>query len=616
MNCRRLRVNFLALWSLLLLAKLLLAWRLPLFVDEAFYAWEGRQPAWAYADLPGLTAWLTRLGTELLGHSELALRLPFVLLGAVVPWLVGAISARWFGEEAGWRAGLLALLMPLAGLLGVLAVPDVPMVLASLLCLQGIAVCRERVTGRGLAVLAAGLVIGALSHYRFALVLLAGLAGLCGDDRSRRLWRDRRFWWVVGVGVLAWLPLLCWNLEHGGAGVRFQWLERHPWAFHADGAWWLVIQALLLTPLLFCLLVATAWRAWRGCNVAAGEPWRLLAGVAGVHVFGLFLLGFFLDRTRVSFHWPLAGWLALATAAPLLSQSWPRPARIATHAMAAAGTLLCLAWLAVVAIPSWRVVLADGRAYPGGFAGWREAAAAVRAEPGWRETRIVADNFALAAQLEFALRRDDIAVLDHPRNHKHGRATQLQLWRRQFDPRTRPPGEPLLLLVEDSALPMKQRLAAYHARCRLFGALPLPATLNVDHGRKRFLLYRLDPARPARACAAPALAWIDAPAARARVAPGFELRGWAFKDGAGIARIGVTLDGQELTVAEYGLSMPQVASYWKISTDPAQPRVGFRADIGAGAVPPGRHWLGLRIYGRDGAVEDWPAQLLEVATAD
>ena len=84
MNRGSLRVKFVVLWAVLSLLKLALAWRLPLFVDEAFYAWEGQRLAWAYSDLPGLTAWLTRLGATVAGDSSLALRLPFLLLGAAL----------------------------------------------------------------------------------------------------------------------------------------------------------------------------------------------------------------------------------------------------------------------------------------------------------------------------------------------------------------------------------------------------------------------------------------------------------------------------------------------------------------------------------------------------
>src|SRR6478609_4121653 len=127
---------FVGLWALLLLAKVVLAARLPLFVDEAFYWQEGQHLAWAYSDLPGLTAWMTRLGVAVGGNNPLALRAPFLLIAATLPWLVARITAREFGPAQGWIAALCTLLLPLAGTLGLLAVPDAAMTLATLLCMD------------------------------------------------------------------------------------------------------------------------------------------------------------------------------------------------------------------------------------------------------------------------------------------------------------------------------------------------------------------------------------------------------------------------------------------------------------------------------------------------
>ena len=42
------RRGFIALWLAVFAIKLVVATRLPLFVDEAFYWQESRHPAWAY----------------------------------------------------------------------------------------------------------------------------------------------------------------------------------------------------------------------------------------------------------------------------------------------------------------------------------------------------------------------------------------------------------------------------------------------------------------------------------------------------------------------------------------------------------------------------------------
>src|SRR4249919_1012031 len=150
MKTGALRVKFLALWCALTLVKIFLAAWLPPFGDEAFYWQEGQHLAWAYSDLPGCTAWLIRLGVALGGEHTLAMRAPFLLLGATLPWLVRRIAARWQGADAGWQAGLLAMLMPFSGMMGVLALPDVPMIVAALLCLDGCALLVVRIQAAAL----------------------------------------------------------------------------------------------------------------------------------------------------------------------------------------------------------------------------------------------------------------------------------------------------------------------------------------------------------------------------------------------------------------------------------------------------------------------------------
>jgi len=605
-NRDNLRAWFLWLWALSLCAKLLLAWRLPVFVDEAFYAWESRRLAWAYSDLPGLSAWLAHLGLAAGGEHAFALRLPFLLLASALPWLSVRIAARWFGARAGWSAGLLCLLMPLSAQLGVMAMPDVPLVLASMLCLDAIAALRERVQAAALLELALALAIGAFTHYRFAMVLLAGLLGLLLDPRARRLLREPKLWLVLAFGALAWWPLLQWNLAHAGAGLRFQLVERNPWSFHADGAAWLPIQFLLVTPALFVLLLATASRAWRA-RKREEAGWGLLAAIALLCVGGWFALGFFADTERVSFHWPLAGWLALACAAPVLLAGWPRYARVLVWGGAALGSLVVYAFLFAACMPKARAALSGTPLYPDEFGGWQEVGAWVR-----EQTRdgapIVASDFELGAELAFALGRNDIQVLDNPLNHKHGRAAQLHAWGLQLDAA---PLHPAWFVLDDDALRMRFRLQQYHDNCGVFRlAMPPPEILFVDHGRKRYFLYRHDPASQRVGCNAPALAYIDTPVANAQASGQFPVNGWAFKDGVGIERVEVLLDGMPVAQARYGDARPEVAAYWKISTDAAHPRVGFRASVDGTKLLPGRHWLGLRLHGRDGGVEDWPEQQL------
>jgi 4-amino-4-deoxy-L-arabinose transferase and related glycosyltransferases of PMT family len=185
----------------------------------------------------------------------------------------------------------LTVLMPLSGTLGLLALPDVPMAFATALCLDAGARLLKQVNAAHALELAAGLAIGALSHYRFIGVIAVGLAALLLLPAGRRVLRDPRVWVALAIGAIAWLPLLVWNLGHGDAGLRFQFVDRHPWAFHADGFWFIAIQALLVTPLLFAALVQTFMMALR--NPESESQWRYFGLLGGVSTLGFFVLGVF-----------------------------------------------------------------------------------------------------------------------------------------------------------------------------------------------------------------------------------------------------------------------------------------------------------------------------------
>ena len=601
---------FVWLWALATVAKALAAARLPLFVDEAFYWQEGRHLAAAYSDLPGLTAWMTRLGTLLGGDHLLALRAPFLLLAALLPWLVAHVGARWFGEAAGWRAGSLAVLMPLSGTLGILALPDVPMLFATVLCLDAGARLLHEVDATSAAELALGLTVGALSHYRFAGVIGVGCIALLLLPEGRRMLRDPRVWIALAAGAAAWVPLIAWNLQNADAGLRFQLVDRHPWAFQIDGFAFLLIQAVLVTPLLFYALAQVFGRSLRGGEDMLPQ-WRYFGLLGGVSTIGFFLLGFFADVERVSFHWPLPGYLPLLLGVPALLCSWSAVWRRLLWVLAGLGLLLMLGYYVAVSVPAWRAGWAGSKSYPRNFAGWGELAAVVREEqskmpPG---TRLLAGNFKIGAELGFALGDPDIAVLDHPLNRKHGRAPQLQLWGLQSDGSR---NAPTLLVASSTDVKFRDLLMRYHFLCESVGVLPTPRVVNVDHGGQRFLLFALPVEKASGACVPPALAWVDTPVRAARVDGAFEVKGWAFKDGVGLDRVEILLDGRPVAAARYGVPTPGVAAYWKISSDPNHPRVGFEADVDATALPPGRHWLGLRLHGRDGSVEDWSEQPLRI----
>lgn len=512
----QLRRIFLGVWVVAILVRLILAARLAPFGDEAWYWLESRHPAPGYSDLPPATAWLIRLGEVLFGHGVLAMRAPFLVLGALLPLVLVRTATRVFDARAGWYAGLLALLMPLPGLLGIFALPDGPLTFAAACALDAFERAARAGRRRDWVVLGGALALACLSHYRAAMLLGAGFAFVTVFSRGRVLWRDPGLWLALALGLAGAVPALLFNIRHHWAALDFQLVQRNPWHFHADALVQPLEQALVCTPLFYGMLLWALWRTWR-CSrpmadprmsafpavsvvrpaggIQAGAPWDMFLCCAAVPIVAYFVLGLFADDTRFRVHWPVPGYLPLLIVLPVLLREsrLTRGFRVATFVLLTLGNALTCAYLGMAAIPGAADVLAQAKAFPRQFVGWREAAAqthALLAQPRFADAVLVADNFMLAAELDFAFGgARTVYTLDHPINFKHGRAPQLALWRLDESGLRRHAGEPVLLIVEPGARRARERATWLETLCARVADLTPVASLDAYAGRKRYRWY-------------------------------------------------------------------------------------------------------------------------------
>ncbi|MBB6183619.1 glycosyltransferase family 39 protein [Oleiagrimonas soli] len=508
----RWRAAFLIAFTLLQTLKCVVAARVAPFVDEAFYWQESRHLAWGYSDLPPLTAWLIRAGETLAGHGLLGMRWPFLLLGATLPWMVVLLARRLFDARIGWQAGLWCLVLPLAGSMGVLALPDVPLTAAILLACLALQAALSRDRWRDWLLLGAALALAWMTHYRAAMAMLAGLAFMLITSRGRAQWRRPGLWLALGVAALGLIPLILSNLHQDGAGLEFQLVQRNPWHFHADALVQPIEQALVCTPLLYLLLLWAWWKSVRRARSGACD-WDLIAVVAGTFLVAYFVFGLFADDTRFRVHWPLPGYLPLLAVLPALLAGIRGWRRVYVHAAAWLAAVLqgaLLTWLMLASFPGGVAWLHGVKAFPANFVGWDRSAAAVkRLLPTMPpDTVLVADNFKLASELDFQLDGvRPIYVLDSPLNVKHGRSPQIRIW--QLDEaslRHRFAGAPMLLALEESALSPRNQPRVLGQMCRRILAPRLLEAFHMDGGRKRFAFYlgtvpaQLGPVRPRDDC--------------------------------------------------------------------------------------------------------------------
>jgi 4-amino-4-deoxy-L-arabinose transferase-like glycosyltransferase len=513
----RWRTAFWVLWALLLAVKIVLAATLAPFGDEAWYWQESRALDWSYSDLPLATAVLIRAGEACCGHGVLAMRVPFLLLGSLIAPALAQLGRRLFGERVGWQAGILALALPLLATMGLFALPDAPLTLCAVLALDFLERAARTRRWRDWTLLGLALAGAWLSHYRAAMLLLTGLAFLLLSARGRALWRDRGLWIAVALSLAGLVPILLFNAQHGWVALGFQLVERNPWSFHADGLVQPVEQAIVCTPLFYAAMLWALWHCLR--RVGQGGPWDLLAICAATTLVAWFVLGCFADDARLRLHWPVPGYLPLLVALPALlaersgdRHRWmQRAVQLATFALLAAGCLVTLAYFTMAAIPGGASALARFKAFPEHWVGWNEVAAhtqSLLAEPRFRDATLVADNFMLAAELDFALGASrPVYTLDHPINAKHGRVPQLALWRRDESALRELGPRPLLLVVEPTARRERERAAWLESVCGRLDDPKLTEIFELYSGRKRYLFVS-------------AQGVIDAPAARAeRAAP-------------------------------------------------------------------------------------------------
>lgn len=488
----RWRGAFLIAFVALLLLKCIVAARMSPFGDEAFYWQESRHLAWGYSDLPPLTAWLIWLGERIAGHGLLGMRWPFLLLGGALPWVMVAFGRRAFDARVGWQAGLLCLALPLAGTFGVMAMPDVPLTLAIAVALYALLRAMDDDRLRDWLLLGLALAVAWLTHYRAAMAMLAGLLLLVCTPRGRAQWRRGGLWLALAVAALGLLPLIVSNWRQHGAGLAFQLVQRNPWTFHADALVQPLEQAIACTPVLYVVLLWALWQGWR--RRGEGAPWDLITWSALGFVLPYFLFGLFADDLRFRAHWPLPGYLPLLAAVPALCRQAGRGWRIATAvgaALGGVGTLLGLGYLALAASGPGVDMLASSKAFPSNFVGWRESAVQARVLLERSDAVLVADNFMLAAELEFQLDgRRPVYSLDSSLNVKHGRAPQLAIWQRdEAGLRAAHAGEPMLLVVSE-VMREREMLERLGSICGSIEAPQLVARLVLFDGRKRFAYYR------------------------------------------------------------------------------------------------------------------------------
>jgi hypothetical protein len=594
----------------LLLIKVFLASVLDLYSDEVFYWQASANPAIAYSDLPFMTALLIGLGSTIEPSNTLAARSLFILLGSCLPLLVFWLAKPITGHKYAIESATLSLCLPLAGFLGLLAVPDVPLVFFGLLSIGFFdRALRDNKLSHWLF---AGtfVAMGLSTHYRFFLYPAGAILFLLFFSGERKQWSNPRLWLCISIASLGLIPILWFNLSNALSSASFYFVDRHPWEFQASGLLHMFKQAGLVTPPLYLIFACTLFlmlgKARHGDRSAA-----LLLSFSGVNLLIYLLLAPWTDATSTSIHWPLSGYFPLMVFVPLALRSassflaryfTPRRAHrliLCIPIIGFLGTLSALFGVGSQAFQTSLQPIVGSGVLSNKMAGWKPFATHVDEllqSQFSKPTLIITDNYYTLAQVEYAKLSKRAYTLDEDKAVRDGRITQYRLWQKDRIGFEMLSADDYLFVAEDSTLDTATKHDLLEYLCGRAAQVEHLGTLHLFAGDKAFSFYKgsaLDPdSNQSSACPYPAIAWMDAPARDAEIHGVMAINGWAFNEDIGIERITVLIDGEPIADVEYGGSRPDVVEVMQVEN--------------------GRHQVELEIRNRLGVLQRYGKRTVEI----
>jgi len=620
--------------TLLLLTKVFLATVLDLYSDEVFYWQASANPAIAYSDLPFMTALLIGLGSALDSYNTLAARSLFILMGSSLPLLVYWIAKPITNPKHAAESAALSLCLPLAGFLGLLAVPDVPLIFFGLLAIGSFE--RALRTDRLLywALTGSFVALGLCTHYRFILYPTAAILFLTCSKAGQSQWNNPRLWLSMLIASLGLIPILWFNLSNQLSSASFYFVDRHPWEFQASGLLHLFKQAGLVTPPLYILLAYTMVLMYQKARLGDRSA-ALLLSFSLVNLLAYLVLAPWTDATSTSIHWPLSGYFpllifaphALRSAANLLGTAMtPVTAHrlvIAIPVIGFLGTLTALFGVGSQAFQLQLQPLVGTGVLSNKMAGWTQLSSHVDEllDREFSESPLLlTDNYYTLAQVEFAGLTRQGFTLDEEKAVRDGRITQYQLWQKDRVGLEQIAASEYLFIAEDSTLDTAAKHDLLADLCARTEQLNHLGELNLFNGDKRFSFYRGSELHnindlqqiPTSACPFPAIAWIDTPARGAELSGIIDVNGWAFNEDIGIDSISLVIDGEVVGRVDYGGGRPDVVEVMQVQSDPNSPNIGYNYNFDSKQLDNGPHQLEIEIRNHLGIVQRYGERRVDI----
>lgn len=306
-----------AIWiALLTLGRLVYSGLFNLVPDEANYWQWSRHLAWGYHDQAPMIAWLIKLSTLFLGHTEVGVRLPSVLAMAVASAYLVFIAKRWIGPVAAWQTALLTQSILFFNVGSLLATPDGIQAAAWAGAAYHTARAYEEDSWSQWLKAGIWFGFGMLSKYTMVIFLPSvWLYGLLSRRHRPRLLKIRPYAAaLLGIGLFA--PVIYWNASNDWNSVRHvAYIGGVNETFTLNLKLFLEFwgsQAGLLTPLVLVLVILAWIQLFMKIDGEKGWIYLYLFMTSFPMIFGFAVLSL---HTRIYPNWPGAGYLTASVMA-------------------------------------------------------------------------------------------------------------------------------------------------------------------------------------------------------------------------------------------------------------------------------------------------------------
>lgn len=291
---------------------------LPLFnliPEEAYYWNYSQHPAWGYLDHPPMVAWFNLIGSAILGHTELSVRLP-----ALAAWIVAAVLAyrltrEFYSRTAALYAVLLMSSLPFFFGFAIILTPDAPLTACWVWAL--LYLYRALIKDRPNAWYAVGIFVGLgmLSKYTISLLGPAGLIYMLVDPKAKHWLKRPQPYLAVLISLVIFSPVIWWNSQHQWVSFWFQSSRRIEEAFAFSPHLTLASVLFLLTPTgLLAAIIAMRRRADFSGSDHRISRWELSPQFLFGVIFALFPVSVFLAFSlthQPKLNWTAPAWLAV-----------------------------------------------------------------------------------------------------------------------------------------------------------------------------------------------------------------------------------------------------------------------------------------------------------------